>query len=916
MSDLSAKSIRNCRLFSRWGPRGVALVAAVVIGKAAFLFWNLPVVTPSWPGMVPLAALASLMASLVLWQQASTHQKNGHSKWMMLAATTVLLVGLGGAFQHVISLEPGWTNWWRSIPETPVAAPGGTQPLGPQNSLLISFSFTLLGVALLHSVWSRRSDNNRLSNALIIPVIFVNWISFAANISAAEAFIRPGLSPNSSLLNSGTLLVLGLSALCQRPQLGLLGVLNAGLAGSAMMRRLLLPVVIVPIGINWLVMKVDHSGLYLGGVASMVDATVTSSILVVLLWFVTHLINQKDAAHYRSMVDLRVSESRFTNAFEHAPLGMSLVATNGKFIKVNRELAALLGYTEKELLALTFQELTYPDDIASDVAQIERLLKGELQSYRMEKRYFHKNGEIIHAISSVSLVSDEFGLPRYFVSQIQDITKRKQEEEKIRLLGHAIESSREMVCIASMDDLILFANQAFQIGYGYSLNELLGQSMELMVGRDHTGQFQQVMMNATHDGGWSGEILGQRQDGRQFWIRLNSSVVRNGRGEIIAIMGVARDITAEREASEAMNLFRDLLDHSPDAIEVIDPETGRFLDGNARAYASLGYTREEFLSAKVVDIAPNLDEETYLSNLARLKSVGQISFEVTRRRKDGSIFPVEINLVLVKHQRDYILSNVRDLSERQHSEREISNLHNEMAHLSRIGVLNELTTTLTHELNQPLTAILTNANVGLRMLRKMPLDILELDDIFSDIAADDQRAADIIRRTRELVATGETRHEAICLNGLVKTSLKLIQSAALLHKVDIRIELATRLPSLRGDPVQLQQVLLNLMMNAIQAMVDMPQKKRQLVVRTDIEAVKTVRVQVADTGKGLPENQESRIFDPLFSTKSTGIGMGLAICRTIIIAHGGEIHAHNNPDGPGAIFECILQSSASPTPYA
>jgi PAS domain S-box-containing protein len=916
MIEFSAQSIRVCRWLSRWGPLGVVVLTSVVMAGGMFHFTSLQSSFPGRSGMSPLAALATLLSSLVLWRQRSSGRKAGRSGWLALPAGIVLLIGVGVTCMHLGNIDPIFQYWPRIILWTPDILLSGGQPTVHPMPWLVSLSFTLMGVALLHSVLHRRAGSSHLSHVLIIPVIVVNWVSVLANVYTAQHFIPTEFSSDSSLLNSTALLVLGLSLICQRPHLSVLGLLNTNLAGSAMLRRLLLPILVMPFGINWLEMKFENSGFYREGFAFFAAAVATTSVLVLILMFVTFLINRMDAAHKQTTVELRKSESRFANAFDHAPLGMALVATNGRYLKVNRELTGLLGYEKNEFSTRTSQELTHPEDIKADVVQLDRLLQGALQTYQTEKRYLHKNGQIIRAILSVSLVRDESGQPGCLVAQIQDITKRKQEEEQVRLLGHAIESSREMVCIASMDHLILFANQAFQIGYGYSLNELLGQSMELMVGRDHAGQFQQVMMNATHDGGWSGEILGQRQDGRQFWIRLNSSVVRNGRGEMIAIMGVARDITAEREASEAMNLFRDLLDHSPDAIEVIDPETGRFLDGNARAYASLGYTREEFLSAKLVDIAPNLDEETYLSNLARLKSVGQIAFEVTRRRKDGSTFLAEVSLVLVKHERDYILSNVRDLSERQDSAQEISDLQNEMAHLSRIGVLNELTTTLTHELNQPLTAILTNANVGLRMVRKMPLDILELDAILSDIAADDRRAADIIRRTRKLVAKGETQHETIHLNGLVKTTLKLVQSAALLHKVDIRIELATPLPSLRGDPVQLQQVLLNLMLNAIQAMVDTPQKKRQLVVRTDIETVKTVRVQIADTGNGLPENQESRIFDPLFSTKSTGIGMGLAICRTIITAHGGKIHAYNNPDGPGATFEFTLQSNDSPAPFA
>jgi two-component system sensor kinase FixL len=246
-----------------------------------------------------------------------------------------------------------------------------------------------------------------------------------------------------------------------------------------------------------------------------------------------------------------------------------------------------------------------------------------------------------------------------------------------------------------------------------------------------------------------------------------------------------------------------------------------------------------------------------------------------------------------------------DITARHRAEVEAQRLRNDLSHVTRVSIMGELTASLAHELNQPLTAILSNTQAALRMLGNGSPDPGEFREILEDIAFDDQRAGDIITKLRQLMKKGQFQLQPVELNNVVLDVSTLLESDALIREMTIEHELTPNLPPVRGDRIQLQQVLLNLMLNGLEAMRTSPHdSRRKLLVSTHNDAQK-VSVAVTDAGTGIPLERLDSIFEPFYTTKPDGMGMGLSISRSILIALGGRITGRNNPDR-GATFEFEL----------
>lgn len=238
----------------------------------------------------------------------------------------------------------------------------------------------------------------------------------------------------------------------------------------------------------------------------------------------------------------------------------------------------------------------------------------------------------------------------------------------------------------------------------------------------------------------------------------------------------------------------------------------------------------------------------------------------------------------------------------------------EVSHLSRVSTLAQLSGSLAHELNQPLGIILSNAQAALRMLGQANPDLEEIRAILTDIVEEDLRAGELIKRLRALIKGGETLLVPVSPNDLVRSVLRIFRGGLADRGVTVETALAPGLPDIPGDEVQLQQVLLNLMANGCDAMAGLPPGERVLKIATSLEPDGVVRIRVEDRGQGIPEGDGSRIFQPFFTTKDQGMGLGLSICRTIIAAHHGHIRSVS-PPGTGAAFQIDLKTDF-PAHYA
>jgi two-component system sensor kinase FixL len=326
-----------------------------------------------------------------------------------------------------------------------------------------------------------------------------------------------------------------------------------------------------------------------------------------------------------------------------------------------------------------------------------------------------------------------------------------------------------------------------------------------------------------------------------------------------------------------------------------------------------GYPRNELVGRAVETLIPErlrTSHPTYRhayrhENRARPMGTGRELFAV---RKDSTEVPVEVGLnPMQTSEGTFVLASVVDVSERKRAEQEAARQRDQMAHLARVTVLGELSGSLAHELNQPLSAILSNAQAAQRFLARNPPDLDEVAQILADIVKNDKRAGEVIARVRSMLRKEEILHQPIDMNEVVLDVLALMRSDLLNRQVTVHTELAAQLPAVAGDRVQLQQVLLNLLINACEALGD-SKTQRDIVVGSESAPDGKVTVSVTDRGAGIPPDDLERIFAPFVTTKVQGMGLGLAVCRSIVKAHGGTLWARNNPTG-GATLSVRLPAA-------
>ncbi len=370
---------------------------------------------------------------------------------------------------------------------------------------------------------------------------------------------------------------------------------------------------------------------------------------------------------------------------------------------------------------------------------------------------------------------------------------------------------------------------------------------------------------------------------------------------------VAAQLASRLRASEVR--FRAVVEAAPSAILLID-DKGAIALANVQAQSLFGYARTDLLAMPVDRLVPAHLRGAHAGQRAmyamdpqsRAMGAGR---ELFARRKDGSAFPVEVALSpMATDDGLFVLASVVDISARRALERATAEQRDELAHLSRVAMLAELAGSLAHELNQPLTAILSNAQAAQRFLAQSPPRVDQIDEILADIVKSDHRARAVIQRLRAMLRKEESKHQALDLNDMVEESLRLMRSDLLNRGVTLSTELAPALPGVSGDRNQLQQVLLNLLMNACDAMDAQPTERRLRVV-THSNAPGRVEIAVSDRGTGIPAAELERIFEPFVTTKAKGIGLGLVICRSIVGAHGGRLWASNNAHR-GATLHCEL----------
>jgi PAS domain S-box-containing protein len=405
-----------------------------------------------------------------------------------------------------------------------------------------------------------------------------------------------------------------------------------------------------------------------------------------------------------------------------------------------------------------------------------------------------------------------------------------------------------------------------------------------------------------------------RSDGERRYIVVNSAPVRNDRGELIAGVVALQDITELRLTQQRLLLksedkYRDLIDLSPDAIFIVDSE-GKYISGNPAALKLVKCTEMELNGLPIIDTYLPEERGSFRDRFERLKTEAIIRFERTFLRSDGTTVPVEVSASQMRH--GSFQTVVRDLSHRKRREAALKKAEEalrkaqaDLAHVSRVTTMGELVASIAHEVNQPLGAIVTNGSACLRLLSRETPNLDRSREVIERMISDGMRASEVIKRIRDLLHKSPAEKTPLNINEIVQEVIALVSSDVLRSKVDLRAELAADLPLVTGDRIQLQQVILNLILNARDAMSEVHTHSRELLVTTLKNKSGDVVVAVRDSGKGLDAMDVERIFEPFFTTKSEGLGLGLSISRRIIEDHGGTLWARSNKDR-GAIVQFAI----------
>ena len=396
-------------------------------------------------------------------------------------------------------------------------------------------------------------------------------------------------------------------------------------------------------------------------------------------------------------------------------------------------------------------------------------------------------------------------------------------------------------------------------------------------------------------------------DGTIRWIGGRARCVSDTKGKPTRLLGVSMDITERKQAEE---LFQLATEASPSGTVLVDHQ-GRILLVNAHIEGLFGYARDELIG-KVIDIlVPERFARAHASDRANFFAARQARAmgagrELFGRRKDGSEFPVEIGLNPIQTPHGLVvLANVVDISARLAAEEETRRNREQVELLGRVSLLGEMTASLAHELNQPLAAIVNNAAAAMQYLEQGRLNPEQLQDILTDVVGDGRRAYDIMRNVRSAIKKGSAIRGLINLNDVVKAVAHMVHGDAAAQSCKIELSLTHDLPAVEGDPTQIQQVLINLVRNAFDAMRAAPPGRPVVDIATDYNGDGAISVAVRDYGSGISEITRERLFEQFFTTKDDGLGMGLAIVRSIIEAHGGTVAAEN-AEGGGARFHFRL----------
>jgi PAS domain S-box-containing protein len=616
--------------------------------------------------------------------------------------------------------------------------------------------------------------------------------------------------------------------------------------------------------------------------------------------------------------------------YDTAPVGLAFLTLDCRYLQINQRLTEICGISVADHIGRSVRE-TVPrvadqvEKLVQAIARTGEPITGvEVRGQRADKL----NADHIWITNWHPLKNSEGRIIGINVVA-EDITERKRAEAVLAASENALREGEkrfrdladnidQFAWTADTDGRRNWFNKRWHDYAGTTLEEMQGFGWQKLHHPDHLERVVQgIRKSFKGDTPWEDTFPLRGRDGNYRWFLTRALPIRNDAGEVVRWFGTNTDITEQLEAEKALRELNATLEHrveaqtrervqiwnvSQDLLVVTDLD-GKYLTVNPAWTVSLGWSEAELLGNTSQWLLHPDDREKTRAEISQL-AAGHVTqrFEVRFRHKDGSYRWLSWKAV---QDQGRIYAMARDVTELKNAENKLRDVRHELSQAARRTTVAAMSAAIAHEIRQPLGAIVTNANAGLRWLNRPAPDLDEVRDTLTHIVADGHRASEVIQSVRAMFAKGDHAGTPLDTNELIRETIAIANNELEAARVVVELELGERIPMISAHKGQLQQVVLNIITNAADAMRTIDDRARVLRVRSRSFDSNGVAVSVQDSGTGIDPENIDRVFEAFFTTKTNGMGMGLAICRSIVEAHGGNMSV--SPGVPhGSVFHIFL----------